>query len=98
MGKTRYYAESDGGGMYGGPGTWSFYVIDRYGSPWEGHDRTEVCTDRHYSRPVGMRIARKIAAEMNENPPYPIWDDVQARRDNYPTGQSNDVTDMSQTS
>ncbi|MHA2043397.1 MAG: hypothetical protein ACW99G_01310 [Candidatus Thorarchaeota archaeon] len=72
----RYYAESDGP-------PWQFYVIDRYGDPMQDHDRTDVVMEDYCTRGVGMNRARKLAKEFNENPPYPVWDTIQAERDGY---------------
>lgn len=67
----RFYHESDGG-----PGHKFHYVVDRYADPLGDQRRTDV-----ESRGDGLRLAR----EWNTKPPWPAWDDIQARRDGYDT-------------
>ena len=70
----RFYAESDGGGTYGGDGSRSHYVVDRYADPLGDHRRTD-CESR--------KGARELATEWNAQAPWPAWDDIQAARDGY---------------
>jgi hypothetical protein len=69
MASPRFYYESDGG-----PGRKSHYVVDRYADPGSEQGRTDFDTRRE---------ARKKAREWNENPPWPVWDTIQAERDGY---------------
>jgi len=68
----RFYHESDGGGIGGGPGYRCHYVVDRYANPLSNQRRTDV----------GSRgEARKLAKAWNQNPPWSAWDDIQEARD-----------------
>jgi ribosomal protein L39E len=63
----RFYYESDGG-----PGLKTHYVVDRYADPMSDQRRTDVKTRRE---------GRKLAKQYNANPPWPVWDTIQAERD-----------------
>lgn len=69
----RFYYESDGGGL-GKTGRRTHYVVDRYADPLSDEKRTD-CESRSG--------ALKLTAQFNENPPWPVWDTVQAERDGY---------------
>lgn len=70
MNRARFYAESDGPAA----GGWTFYVVDRYADPLGDRRRTDC---------ESMGIARKLARQYNAAPPWPAWDNIQAKRDNY---------------
>lgn len=65
----RFYAESDGD-----IGNRTFYVVDKYADPISDQSRTDC---------ESMRAARALARDWNANPPWPVWDTIQAERDNY---------------
>lgn len=69
----RFYAESDGGGIHK-TGYQTFYVVDRYADPLGNQRRTDCAS---------MGEAGKLARQWNAAPPWPAWDDIQAKRDNY---------------
>lgn len=74
----RFYYESDGD-----PGNTEHYVVDRYADPLGDHGRTEPPTDTYMTNAERRTWAKRKAREFNLNPPWPAWDHIQARRDEY---------------
>ena len=63
----RFHYESDGG-----PGYVTHYVVDRFADPLGENRRTDF---------ESRREALVAAREMNANPPWAIWDTIQAARE-----------------
>ena len=76
----RFYYEQDGDGQKNSL-TNAHYVIDRYADPFGDQHRTDI--PPRSSGATMAREGRKLAVQWNKNPPWSVWDTIQAKRDDY---------------
>jgi len=76
----RFYYEQDGDAPKNSLAN-AHYVIDRYADPFSDQARTDI--PLLASGAMMAREGRRVAAQMNEKPPWPVWDTIQAERDGY---------------
>lgn len=85
----RFYYEQDGDGPKNSSSN-EHYVVDSYADPWSDRIRTDI--PHEFSGAAMARKGRKLAAEWNANPPWPVWDTIAAKRDGYvdPTEEADE--------
>lgn len=75
----RFYYEQDGDAPKNSSAN-AHYVIDSFADPFSDQYRTDI---PHDTGAAMAREGRRLAAEFNAQPPWPVWDTIAAENAGY---------------
>lgn len=87
----RFYYEQDGDCPKNSSHN-EHYVVDSYADPCSDQIRTDI--PWQLSGAKMRRAGINLAKQFNANPPWPVWDTIAAKRDNYKDTEKADSGDI----